>query len=205
MVQLLDGMTYAEVWLGSIIFTSCMFRFCVTIWSPTLVLTAKKSLTFLLKNYPFVETEKRVTVLKWLCDFFLHTPVFKQLISSDGHMDVKSLCAVILLIWVHFSPERFAEAVASPEKWFFATDARRVIMQTVLNCKKCRKVNGFAPFVKCISRAMPSIPRPWLQQWRNIDTAFHVWATIDTVEYTGSLPGAYSCKLFECVHPNCIL
>jgi hypothetical protein len=36
------------------------------------------------ENYPFVGMEKRITVLKWLCDHFLETDIFRQLISSDG-------------------------------------------------------------------------------------------------------------------------
>lgn len=34
-------------------------------------------------NYPFVELEKRLTVLKWLCERFFETNIFKKLINRE--------------------------------------------------------------------------------------------------------------------------
>lgn len=77
MLQLLDGMTYAEI-LRHYLESDSRFQ-CADI------------LAILSENYPFVEVEKRIKVLKWLCDFFLQTSVFKQLISNDGQMVVSNL------------------------------------------------------------------------------------------------------------------
>lgn len=39
-------------------------------------------------NYPFVELDKRIKVLKWLCDQFFETVTFKRLIRSENKIVV---------------------------------------------------------------------------------------------------------------------
>lgn len=74
MIQLLDGMTYAEI-LRYYLESDPRFE-------------CNEIIKILGENYPFVEVEKRITVLKWLCDFFLQTYTFRQLVTADGQLTV---------------------------------------------------------------------------------------------------------------------
>lgn len=35
-------------------------------------------------NYPFVDVRRRITVLSWLCDRFLHSTDFRNIIRNEG-------------------------------------------------------------------------------------------------------------------------
>jgi len=39
-------------------------------------------------NYPFVALDKRLVVLKWMCDRFFETTIFKQLVRDEGKIKV---------------------------------------------------------------------------------------------------------------------
>lgn len=42
-------------------------------------------------NYPFVDLEKRLIILKWLCDRFMETSTFKRVIKNEGKIFVSSI------------------------------------------------------------------------------------------------------------------
>ncbi|KAI6184090.1 hypothetical protein M3Y97_00559200 [Aphelenchoides bicaudatus] len=77
-MQLLDGMTYAEI-LRYYLESDARFE-CGEI------------IEILNANYPFVDVEKRITVLKWLCDFFIESYSYRKLLSNEGIMEYESVC-----------------------------------------------------------------------------------------------------------------
>lgn len=111
----------------------------------------KEVLEILAENYPFVETEKRVIVLKWLCDFFLETQTFKSLISAEGHIDVSFEKYPQNY---GFSRVKFAVIVESRVKLYFAMAVKLVTMLNVLICKLFQTVNDFA---RCVKRTLLAI------------------------------------------------
>ncbi|KAI6196928.1 hypothetical protein M3Y94_01165600 [Aphelenchoides besseyi] len=78
MFQLLDGMTYAEV-----------LRYYVESdkWNGSEEVAA-----IIRKNYPFVDGGKRIVVLRWLCDRFMETTAFRQLIKNEGKLTYDDIC-----------------------------------------------------------------------------------------------------------------
>ena len=43
----------------------------------------------LAQNYPFVDTSKRLIVLKWICTRFVETSAYWHLVRNDGSMTVR--------------------------------------------------------------------------------------------------------------------
>ncbi|KAI6172173.1 hypothetical protein M3Y98_00943600 [Aphelenchoides besseyi] len=78
MFQLLDGMTYAEV-----------LRYYVESdkWSG-----GEEVASIIRENYPFVDGSKRIVVLRWLCDRFMETTVFRKLIKDEGKLTYDDIC-----------------------------------------------------------------------------------------------------------------
>ncbi|VDN05007.1 unnamed protein product [Thelazia callipaeda] len=78
MLQLLEPMTYAEVLRQYL--ESDPQRF------PNAVLEAVGG------NYPFVDVQKRLTVLSWLCDRFLQSSEYRNIVRNEGKKTVDELC-----------------------------------------------------------------------------------------------------------------
>uniref|UniRef100_A0A158Q8A9 Bm3641 n=1 Tax=Elaeophora elaphi TaxID=1147741 RepID=A0A158Q8A9_9BILA len=78
MLQLLEPMTYAEVLRQYL--ESDPQRF------PADVLEAVSG------NYPFVDVEKRLKVLSWLCDRFFQTNEYRNIIRNEGKLTVDEHC-----------------------------------------------------------------------------------------------------------------
>ncbi len=43
-------------------------------------------------NYPFVGVRQRLIVLSWLCDRFLHSNEFRQIVRNDGRIQHDEHC-----------------------------------------------------------------------------------------------------------------
>ncbi|CAD5215339.1 unnamed protein product [Bursaphelenchus xylophilus] len=76
-LQLLDGMTYGEILRQ---FVESDKRFDQSI------------LPILENNYPFVDSQQRLKVLKWLCGKFLESNIFRQVIRNDGKTVYDDVC-----------------------------------------------------------------------------------------------------------------
>uniref|UniRef100_A0A0N5B0D9 Nucleosome-remodeling factor subunit NURF301 n=1 Tax=Syphacia muris TaxID=451379 RepID=A0A0N5B0D9_9BILA len=76
--HLIEPMTYAEVLRQYV--ESDMKRF------PSEVLNALDG------NYPFVDVRRRITVLSWLCDRFLHSADFRSIVRNDGKFNSDEYC-----------------------------------------------------------------------------------------------------------------
>ncbi|CAD5210998.1 unnamed protein product [Bursaphelenchus okinawaensis] len=76
-LQLLDGMTYGEI-LRQYVESDPRFD--------------QSILPILSENYPFVNSTKRLKVLKWLCDRFLETSIFRKVIRNEGKIVYDDVC-----------------------------------------------------------------------------------------------------------------
>jgi hypothetical protein len=84
LLQLLDHMNFAEVLSQNIIICILSFLKVLRHYVESDQSFPRSILQILESNYPFVSLGQRLTVLKWMCNRFFDTQIFKKMIKEDG-------------------------------------------------------------------------------------------------------------------------